>query len=439
VSQRTSQLQQEVSVRHAAEAALRESHRELESRVQARTAELAHTNASLQAEITERKNIEAQLRQSQKMEAIGQLAGGVAHDFNNLLTVILGQSELLSEANMAPEMRDSAVGDIKAAAQRATNLTRQLLVFSRHQAVNAVPVDLNVVVAAVSKLLRHVIGEHIALETPLSAGPIGVFADPGMLEQVLLNMAVNARDAMPRGGRLTIATAAVTVSPEQALRIGPQARAGEFACVSVTDTGTGIPEQILTEIFEPFFTTKEAGKGTGLGLAISLGIVQQHRGWIDVETRAGVGTTFRIYLPSHPLTVDEPTPARPARPLSRGDTTILVVEDEPAVRSLVQRLLTRQGYRVIEAASGDEAVGLWAAHRDEVSILLTDIVMPGRLDGHELTARLLAEKPDLRVITMSGYDPAEVAGQAGGGPHLRKPFSVDELLGTVENTLRNNA
>jgi CheY-like chemotaxis protein len=209
--------------------------------------------------------------------------------------------------------------------------------------------------------------------------------------------------------------------------------------VSVSDTGTGIPKQIVTEIFEPFFTTKEAGKGTGLGLAISLGIVQQHRGWIDVETQTGVGTTFRIHLPSHPLTVEQPAPASPPRPLSRGDTTIMVVEDEPAVRYLVQRLLTRQGYRVIEAASGDEALGLWAAHRDEVSILLTDIVMPGRLDGHELAARLTAEKPDLRVITMSGYDPAEVADQAGGRPHLRKPFSVDDLLGAIESTLRDGA
>ena len=438
VSQRTAELQQEVLVRQSAEAALRESHRELESHVQARTAELARTNATLQAEIAERKNIEAQLRQSQKMEAVGQLAGGVAHDFNNLLTVILGQSELLSEASMTPEERDAAVRDIKAAAQRATNLTRQLLVFSRHQAVNPVPVDLNVIVAGVSKLLRHVIGENIALETPVCAGTLGVFADAGMLEQVLLNMAVNARDAMPRGGRLTIATSFAVVTPEDALRIGPHARIGEFACVSVSDTGTGVPEQILSQIFEPFFTTKEAGKGTGLGLAISLGIVQQHRGWIDVETRAGAGTTFHVYIPSHPLLTKEPARRTEVRPLARGDTTILVAEDETAVRNLVQRVLTRQGYHVIEAASGDEAANLWAAHREEVTILLTDIVMPGLLDGHELAARLLADKPGLRVITMSGYDPAEVAGGDGGpaAPHLRKPFTTEDLLTAIESTLR---
>jgi signal transduction histidine kinase/ligand-binding sensor domain-containing protein len=435
VSQRTGELQQEVAVRQKAEAALRESYADLERRVQTRTAELAQTNSSLQAEITERKSIEAQLRQSQKMEAIGQLAGGVAHDFNNLLTVILGQSELLGDTHMPAEEREAAVRDIKSAAQRATNLTRQLLVFSRHQAMNPEEVDLNRVVAGVSKLLQHVIGEQIAFQTQLRPGPLGVLADAGMLEQVLLNMAVNARDAMTRGGRLTITTAHVTVSPEQAQRASPNATPGHYARFSVSDTGAGIPEKILPLIFEPFFTTKESGKGTGLGLAISLGIVQQHRGWIEVETRPAQGTTFHVYLPSYSL-APETAPAKAVlRAHATGNTTILVAEDESAVRSLVQHVLTRQGYRVIEAASGGDALTQWEVHRDEITILLTDIVMPGWPDGHELAAKLAAEKPSLRIVTMSGYDPGEIVNRGGSvRPHLRKPFTADDLLHAIDST-----
>ena len=434
VSQRTAQFQEEVAVRHLAEAALRESHQKLEHRVQARTAELAQTNTSLQAEITGRKNAEAQLRQSQKMEAIGQLAGGIAHDFNNLLTVILGQSELLGEPGLSPRDRADAVRDINAAAQRATNLTRQLLVFSRHQTMSPVAIDLNKIVAGVSHLLRHVIGEHIALETERHAGSLGILADAGMLEQVLLNMAVNARDAMPRGGRLTITTTLATISAEQARRC-PHATPGEYARFSVSDTGAGIPPEILPQIFEPFFSTKEAGKGTGLGLAISLGIVLQHRGWIDVETAPGSGTTFHVYLPSQPLGSSAPfvqrlTPAHPT-----GNATILLAEDEMAVRQVVQRVLTRQGYRVIEATSGPDALARWAEHRAEITLLLTDIVMPGQPDGHELAARLLEENPALRVVTMSGYDPGEVAARGGPvRPHLRKPFTADDLLSAIEST-----
>ncbi|HEX2854685.1 MAG TPA: two-component regulator propeller domain-containing protein [Opitutaceae bacterium] len=437
VSQRTGELQQEVSVRQKAEAALRESHKDLERRVQLRTAELAQTNSSLQAEIVERKSIEAQLRQSQKMEAIGQLAGGVAHDFNNLLTVILGQSELLGDTGMRPEEREASVRDIKSAAQRATNLTRQLLVFSRHQAMNPEEVDLNRVVSGVSKLLRHVIGEQIAFETQLRPGPLGVLADPGMLEQVLLNMAVNARDAMNRGGRLTIATTHVTVSSDQARRASPHATPGHYARFSVSDTGAGIPEKILPLIFEPFFTTKESGKGTGLGLAISLGIVQQHRGWIDVETRPAQGTTFHVYLPSYSMSPEVAAPKTVIRTHATGDTTILVAEDESAVRSLVQHVLMRQGYRVIEASSGGDALTQWAMHRDEITILLTDIVMPGWPDGHELAAKLAGEKPSLRIVTMSGYDPGEIVNRGGlVRPHLRKPFTADDLLNAIDSTVQ---
>lgn len=434
VSQRTAQLQQEVAVRQQAEAALRESHAELERRVQARTSELAQTNASLQAEVAERKSIEAQLRQSQKMEAVGQLAGGVAHDFNNLLTVILGQSELMGDVNMPAEERESALRDIKSAAQRASNLTRQLLVFSRHQAMNPTPVDLNRIVTNVSKLLGHVIGEQIAFATQLHPQPLGVLADSGMLEQVLLNMAVNARDAMLRGGRLTITTAPVDVTAEQIKKSAVQARPGRYVRFSVADTGAGISAKILPQIFEPFFTTKSAGKGTGLGLAISLGIVQKHQGWIEVDTEPGRGTTFHVYLPSHALANESPTPKRELPIHAAGNTTILLAEDESAVRSLVHMVLTRQGYRVIEATCGAEALEQWSKYRDEITILVTDIVMPGWPDGHELAARLFAEKPSLRIITMSGYDPGEVAGVTRA--HLRKPFTADELLSMIDSTRR---
>lgn len=438
VSLRTGQLQQEIDVRQKAEAALRESHAELERRVQERTAELALMNTSLQAEIAERRNVEAQLRQSQKMEAIGQLAGGIAHDFNNLLTVILGQSELLSDAAMPSEERHAAIRDINAAAQRATNLTRQLLVFSRHQAVNPVSVDLNHVVAGVSKLLRHVIGEHISLETNFSPRPLSVLADPGMLEQVLLNMAVNARDEMPRGGRLTISTAWLEVTPAQVVD-KPERKPGLYARFSVSDTGGGIPEEILPQIFEPFFTTKESGKGTGLGLAISLGIVQQHRGWIDVETAVARGTTFHVYLPLQSSVSTVSLHSRTPPPFASGQTTILLAEDETAVRTVVKHVLVRQGHQVIEASSGGDALKAWEQHRAQITLLLTDIVMPGWPNGHELAARLLAEKPQLRVITMSGYDPSEFAAEAGLSetrPHLRKPFTADDLLRAIDNALR---
>ncbi len=431
VSLRTAQLEREVAVRQQAEASLRESHAELERRVEARTSELARTNASLQAEMAERRNIEAQLRQSQKMEAVGQLAGGIAHDFNNLLTVILGQSSLLTDPTLPPGARVDAVRDIKAAAQRATNLTRQLLVFSRRQAMNPAPVDLNQVVLGVAKLLGHVLGENIARETDLP-GELPVLADAGMLEQVILNLAVNARDAMPRGGRLQLVSSRVDVSPEKAART-PGARPGPHARLAVIDTGCGIAEEVLPHIFDPFFTTKEAGKGTGLGLAISLGIVQQHGGWIEVETQRGHGTTFAVFLPAHAAalvpTASAPTPA-PAGPA--GNATVLLTEDEDAVRSVARRMLERQGYRIIEAANAREALERWKEHHHEISILVTDIVMPGPLNGHDLAARLLAEKPSLRVVTMSGYDPREfISRPSFAGFHLRKPFAIEDLLRAV--------
>ncbi len=437
VADRTAELEKEIDVRQRAEAALRESHAELETRVQARTAELAATNASLESEIQQRRKVEAQLRQSQKMEAIGQLAGGIAHDFNNLLTVILGQSELLSLDLQKPELRASAAIEIKRAAQRAAKLTRQLLVFSRREPMHVAVVDLNQVVNGAIELLRRVLGEDVSLETSLAASTFPVLADTSMLEQLLLNLALNARDAMPHGGRLTIACSSITLTDADPGR-SVNALPGTYARISVSDTGTGIPPDVLPRIFEPFFTTKERGKGTGLGLAISHGVMQQHRGWLEVETEVGVGTTFHALLPIQDAPTTAPSPETPKPPSEGGQATVLVVEDEAAVRAIATRVLAENGYRVLEASCGAEALKCWAEHRREIAVLLTDIVMPGQPNGRDLGRQLAAEKSTLCIVTMSGYDPGALAQGTHGGSaqyarwlHLRKPFTADDLLTIV--------
>jgi signal transduction histidine kinase/ligand-binding sensor domain-containing protein/CheY-like chemotaxis protein len=436
VTDRTAELKNEIEVRQRAEEALRESHAELETRVQKRTAELAATNANLEAEVQQRRKVEAQLRQSQKMEAIGQLAGGIAHDFNNLLTVILGQSELLTLDLPKPELRASAAIEIKRAAQRAAKLTRQLLVFSRREPMRLAIVDLNQVIGGDIELLRRVLGEDIALETALSSHPFPVLADAGMIQQLLLNLALNARDAMPGGGKLTISTSGVTLTEPEPNR-SAHALPGTYARFSVSDTGCGIPPEVLAQIFEPFFTTKEPGKGTGLGLAISQSIMQQHRGWIDVETEVGRGTTFHALLPLQNAPATTPTKDKPRPATLGGASTVLVVEDEVAVRTIATRVLAENGYRVIEASCGAEALERWNAHYAEINVLLTDIIMPGQPNGRELGRQLARSKPALRVVTMSGYDPGALA--AGAAPdvdgarwmHLRKPFTAEDLLTIV--------
>ncbi len=431
VSQRTAELKREIGERERAQDALRDSHQELERRVRERTAQLAASNASLAAEMNERRKVEEQLRQSQKMEAIGQLAGGIAHDFNNLLTVILGHSELLTLGDLPPGDRDEAVGDIRAAAQRAANLTRQLLVFSRRAPMRLAVIDLNGLIQGDVDLLRRLIGEHIVFEHVLTPDPLPVYADTGMLQQLLLNLVINGRDAMPRGGRLTVTTLRVPlVQPDE--QAGLHALPGEYARLSIADTGSGIPDDVLPRIFEPFFTTKEQGKGTGLGLAISHGIVQQHRGWIHVETRPGQGTSFHVWLPIDRRPAEAPAAEPPPPPDAAARATVLVVEDESAVRAIATRVLRQQGYEIIEAGSGSEALQQWALHGRRISHVLTDIVMPGSPDGHELAHRLRGENPRLRIITMSGYDPAAAAARTGarqaGDVQLRKPFTVAELL-----------
>jgi PAS domain S-box-containing protein len=384
-------------------------------------------------DLTERKQLEAQLRQSQKMEAFGQLAAGVAHDFNNILTVIQGNVSLLQMGTLTPAEQTSANAEIFRAAERAANLTRQLLTFSRRQPMQAKDLDLNEVVANITRMLQRLIGEDIALETRYAPGEAPIHADPGMMEQVLVNLAVNSRDAMPKGGRLIIETAPVVLT-ETTRFTKHTARPGEFIRLSATDTGCGIAPEHLAHLFEPFFTTKEVGKGTGLGLATVFGIVEQHHGWIEAESRVNEGTTFHIYLPR--LAKKEVRPELPAPPPKalRGTETILLVEDETALRQLMQRVLERHGYHLYTAESGVQALELWREHREGIDILVTDMVMPEGMTGRELADRLHAEKPGLKIIYCSGYAkdlPGQNSPLRDNENFLEKPFEPFKLLQRV--------
>jgi two-component system, cell cycle sensor histidine kinase and response regulator CckA len=388
-------------------------------------------------EVTERKQLEAQLRQAQKMEALGLLAGGVAHDFNNLLTVINAHADLLLGRGTLDSDARSTIQEIQTAGQRAASLTRQLLAFSRKQVLRTEVVDINQVVRGVTRMLDRVIGENITLELELAPSIPPIVADPGMIEQVLVNLAVNARDAMPAGGVIVIATDTVTLT-EPALADKSGARAGDFVRLTLRDTGSGIPAEILPHIFEPFFTTKDPGKGTGLGLATVFGILQQHNGWIDVASPASSGAVFTTYWPAAPeLTeVIEPV-AAPTAALPGGNETVLLVEDEPAVRLVAGEILRRLGYQIIEAASGNEALDQWQRHRDGIEVLVTDEVMPGSLRGTELAERLIGEKPTLAVVCTSGYT-GTVEPPSVSSPRLRylaKPYTVQSLCATVRQVL----
>jgi two-component system cell cycle sensor histidine kinase/response regulator CckA len=385
------------------------------------------------------RNLEAQLRQAQKMEAVGRLSGGVAHDFNNMLTVILGNVSLIEIDGGLPASVRESLAEIKETAKRAANLTRQLLAFSRRHPMQLADLDLNVVMADIGRMLQRLLGEDIRLQLQPAPHPAMVRADVGMIEQILLNLAVNARDAMPRGGLLSMAVDLREIPPMMVPPI-PDARAGRFVCLTVSDTGCGMTPEVRARIFEPFFTTKEVGKGTGLGLATVYTVVQRHEGWVDVHSEVGNGTIFRIFLPrlageSNPP-VDAPEEA-PALAAPRG-ITILLVEDEKAVRALARTVLTRHGYRVHEAASGIKALELWARHRDEIGLLLTDLVMPDGMSGMDLAARLTRERSGLPVVYMSGYS-KELAGRDFPAHErtnfLTKPFDHATLLRIVHDTL----
>jgi PAS domain S-box-containing protein len=387
-------------------------------------------------DVTERKHLEDQFRQAQKMEAVGRLAGGVAHDFNNLLMVIGGYAEILRDRCAADESLRKDVDEILRATERATTLTRQLLAFSRRQVLELKVLNLNDVVADVEKLLRRLIGEDIELVTRLAPHLGSVKADPSQIEQVLMNLAINARDAMPRGGRLLIETSNVQVDAEFARRhVGLQP--GAWVTISVTDTGRGMDADTLAHVFEPFFTTKEKGAGTGLGLATVYGIVKQSGGYISMYSEPGQGTTFTVYLPRTDQTVGAETSVRPAPTANGGRETILLVEDEAGVRDLSAEILRAKGYTILAAANADEALNLAGQHPGTIHLLLTDVVLPG-MRGVELAEHLGALRPGIKVVYMSGYTEDAFLHQGDlppGTAFLQKPFSAALLTRKIREVL----
>jgi len=398
---------------------------------------MARSILSIATDVTERRSLEAQLRQSQKMEAVGQLAGGVAHDFNNLLTVIQGHSSLLLAGGTLSKGASESVQMVMESAERAAGLTRQLLMVSRKQTPQMGQVDLNKAVAGMVRMLQRTLGEHIQLEVRPGLNLPTIHADPGMIDQVLLNLAVNARDAMPSGGKLMIRT---SISPpaQPGLKVPVPPSSVSLHC---TDTGMGIPPEVLPRIFEPFFTTKEAGKGTGLGLATVHGIVQQHRGSIEVSSEVGKGTTFLITLPAATETPAAAASKGEASGTQGGTETILVVEDEPVVRQLMRNILGRFGYQVLEAASGLAALKIWRQQPDRVALLLTDVIMPDGMTGWDLAEQLSKDQPKLKIVYTTGYG-AELTGRERhlkeGVNFVQKPFTPAKLLQTVRRCLDTN-
>jgi two-component system cell cycle sensor histidine kinase/response regulator CckA len=389
-------------------------------------------------DITDRLALEEQFRQAQKMEAVGQLAGGVAHDFNNLLTVIRSYSDLVLDSFPTEDERRVDIEEIREAARRATVLTRQLLAFSRRQVLKPSVVSLNGVVEGAERLLRRLIGEHVALVTHLDPALGAVKADAGQLEQVIMNLAVNARDAMPDGGTLTVETQNIPLGmapPTELVAIMPPA---EYVLLRVSDSGVGMDAETMAHLFEPFFTTKEVGKGTGLGLATVYGVVKQSGGYIAVASEPGRGAAFSIFLPRVGDAVQTGAGMGDAEQGSpEGRETILLVEDETAVRAVTSQVLRRLGYGVLEASDAESAIRLAEASDTPIAILVTDVVMPG-MDGRDLADRLLADRPDLKVLFVSGYayDTAlEHGGMEAGFHFLQKPFSPEGLARTVRGVL----
>jgi len=388
-------------------------------------------------DVTERVQLEQQLRQAQKMEAVGRLAGGIAHDFNNILTAITGYADLLLEDLGPTDPRRQDADEIHKAAERAAGLTRQLLAFSRQQVLQPTVLEVNNLVSDLEKMLRRLLGEDVELSTRLAPTTGRVKADPGQLEQVIMNLAVNARDAMPNGGKLTLETGNVELDEVYATDHYP-ARAGPFVLLAVSDTGIGMSDETQAHMFEPFFTTKEKGKGTGLGLATVYGIIKQSGGFIWVYSEVGHGTTFKLYLPRVEELAErasQPVQA-PARP-ARGTETVLVVEDEAPVRSVARQVLERHGYTVLEAPSAEAALDLATRYSGTIHLLLTDVVMPG-LNGRELASRLADLRPDARVIFMSGYTDDAVTRHGvlePGSAYVQKPFTPDAIARRVREVL----
>ncbi len=395
-------------------------------------------------DITDQKNTEMMLRQTeeafrqaQKMEAVGQLAGGVAHDFNNILAAVLMHIGLLQEEpSIDPETRDS-LKELEKDVLRGSALTRQLLTFSRQQAMEPKVLNLGVVLRGLLKMLRRLLGENIVLSLNGPEELPMVYADAGMMEQIVMNLCVNARDAMPHGGRLDLGLESVELRAED-LAAQPEARTGRFVRLSVSDSGAGMDEETLRHIFEPFFTTKGIGKGTGLGLATVHGIVKQHGGWIEVQSAVRQGTTFRVYLPASRMIAEAPAGAVDLRRMPGRNEAVLIAEDEDSLRAVSTAALQRHGYRVFSAVNGDDALRIWSTHRDEIDLLFTDMVMPGEMTGWDLASRLRADKPGLKVIICTGYSQESALQELDAGTRtalLRKPFDIARLLQAVRQCL----
>jgi PAS domain S-box-containing protein len=391
-------------------------------------------------DVTRQRQLEENLRQSQKMEAIGQLAGGVAHDFNNILGTVRIAADLLKVGGPLNPNQTETLAEIANATERAANLSRQLILFSRRKELQLLTVNLNDCILHFTKMLQRLVGEQIQLQFQLDPGQLPIHADVGMMDQILLNLVVNARDAMPEGGTITVTTACVELDTTVAASM-VDGRPGTYARLAVTDTGKGIPREILPHIFEPFYTTKGVGKGTGLGLATVFGVVQQHHGCIRVTSHQGLGTTFEIYLPllSHAastatLHVTEPELAT----MRGGQETILLVEDENPLRTAVREILKSLGYTVLEAASGSEALQLWQKKSAPIHLLLTDLVMPGHISGGELARRLQAADSQMKVIYVSGYSKEIMANEieaVEGVNFLSKPFTAQFLAKVIRERL----
>jgi PAS domain S-box-containing protein len=392
---------------------------------------------AVKRDITREVELESQIRQSQKMEGIGQLAGGVAHDFNNILAAIMMQAQLAETIEGVPDKVAEDMVQIRLSCERGANLTRQLLLFSRKQILQLRDLNLNDIVTNITKMLKRIIGENVAIQLRLHRGPLMTHADAGMLDQVLMNLAVNGRDAMDAHGQLTIGTAEIVLDEETAARY-PDAAPGRYVCLSVSDTGAGIPPAVLPRIFEPFFTTKAQGKGTGLGLATVFGIVKQHKGWIQVRTELGRGTTFDIYLPAVSAAQNAIAEAGVEARRAKGSGTILMAEDDAGVRATTRKFLELHGYTILEAGNGAEALAIWENSSARVDLLLTDLLMPGGINGRDLARQLCGERPDLKVVFFSGYS----ADLVGGGLVLRlgenflqKPFTPSSLLEILRRRL----
>lgn len=389
------------------------------------------------ADATERLNLEAQLRHAQKLESVGQLAAGVAHDFNNILTIIQGHSDRLVGMCRKNSSMTEPLRQVSAAAKRAASLTQQLLMFSRKQKMQPKVLDLNAVIGNMTKMLQRLIGEDIKLESKGQNNLPAIEADAGMVEQVIMNLSVNARDAMPKGGTLSITTSQINID-DAYVQAHPDARIGKFVSLSVTDTGAGMSKETLGRIFEPFFTTKEVGKGTGLGLATVYGIVKQHQGWVEVTSQVGEGAAFRVYFPATSKTADASSEKNLSNTAIQGGTeTILLVEDEPVLRELARVILRDYNYRVLEAATGIEALKVWEGSNGRIDLLLTDMVMPEGMSGRELAEELKARKPDLKIIYTSGYSSDVMGGDIGlcDTMFLQKPYAPPLLAKTVRECL----